>query len=227
MQKLFRCVMLAACVGSASAAFAGELKLSIANGRATLIATDVPVRQILAEWSRIGETKIVNGEKVIGPNLTLELVDRPEREVLDAVLRTAAGYVAAPRSAMAGNLSVFDRILILPTSQAPAFSPTTTSTPAFTRPPAPVVPEDDPVEQPNVVPPGTVNMPRPPGVPPPPPPQAMPTPGATQQPQTLPRPGMLPPPAPTVPNPYVPNPATPTVRPPGTPGSGRGGGPGQ
>jgi hypothetical protein len=98
MHKLFRCVILVACVASASGVFAGELKLSIANGRATLIATDVPVRQILAEWSRIGETKIVNGEKVMGPNLTVQLVDRPEREVLDAVLRTVAGYVAAPRS---------------------------------------------------------------------------------------------------------------------------------
>jgi hypothetical protein len=239
MQKIFLSVMLAACVGSASAASAGELKLTIANGRATLIATDVPARQILAEWARIGEIKIVNGDRVMGPNLTVQLIDRPEREVLDTVLRSVAGYVAAPRSTVAGNLSVFDRILILPTSQAPAFSPSTMSTPTFARPPVPVVPEDDPVEQPNVVPPGTVVIPPAPGAVPqtlPAPgmptqpqaqPQTLPAPGMPpqqqqQQPQTLPKPGMLPPPPPTVPIPYAPG----AVRPPGAPGTGRGGGPG-
>ena len=228
MQNLFRCVTVAACVASGSVAFAGELKLSIANGRATLIATDVPVRQILAEWARIGETKILNGERVIAPNLTVQLIDRPEREVLDAVLRTVAGYVAAPRSEMAGNLSVFDRILILPTSQPPAFNPAAMATPTFTRPPTPIIPEDDPVEQPNVVPPGVANMPQPPGAAPQMP-QVLPRPGMpqTQQPQTLPVPGMLPPPAPTaVPNPYAPNPANPFIRPPTPPTTGRGGGPG-
>src|SRR5687768_13535125 len=123
MQNLFRCVVVTACVATASGAVAGELKLSIANGRATLVATDVPVREILAEWARIGQTKIVNGDRIVGPNLTLQLVDRPEREVLDVVLRTAAGYVAAPRNAGVAALSVYDRILILPTSQAPAYNP--------------------------------------------------------------------------------------------------------
>jgi hypothetical protein len=223
MHKLFCCVTFAACAAIASTAAAGELKLSIANGRATLIATDVPVRQILAEWARIGETKVVNGDRVVGPNLTLQLVDRPEREVLDAVLRTAAGYVAAPRSAGDARLSVYDRILILPTSQAPAFNPAAASTPTFVQParpmpmpvPVPVQEDDDPVDQqPNVVPPG---MPLPPGAQQVP--QTQPAPGA---PQTLPRPGMLPPPQPGTPNPYAPAPYTPTpnspmVRPPGAP----------
>lgn len=234
MQKLLSGIVAAACVATASVASAGELKLSIANGRATLVATDVPVRQILAEWARIGETKVVNGDRVVGPNLTLQMVDRPEREVLDAVLRTVAGYVAAPRSTVATHLSVYDRILILPTSQAPAFNPAAISTPTFTPPPRPMpmpVIDDDPVEQPNAVPPGTVPMP--PGAVPQPQPQQQPetqsTPG---MPQTLPRPGMLPPPAPGTPNPYAPNvpggrPTGPgTQLPPGVrpPGGGRGGG---
>lgn len=213
MQKLLCCVILAAAVATGSTATAGELKLSIANGRASLIATDVPVRQILAEWARVGDTKVVNGDRVLGPNLTLQMVDRPEREVLDAVLRSVAGYVAAPRNASVGNLSVYDRILILPTSQAPAFNPAAVSTPTFMPPPRPVpMPvDDDPVEQPNVMPPGAVPMP----------------PGATpqqQQPQTapgmqqtLPRPGMLPPPAPGTPNPYAPN--SPVIRPTGPGGT--------
>lgn len=210
MQKLLSCVIVATTLAAASTATAGELQLSLANGRATLIATDVPVRQILAEWARIGDTKIVNGERVLGPNLTLQLVDRPEREVLDAVLRTVAGYVAAPRDAAAANLSVYDRILILPSSQAPAYTPASVSTPTFAPPPRPVpMPDDDPVEQPNVLPPG-VNMP-PGAVPQPQQPGTQTAPG---MPQTLPRPGMLPPPAPGNPNIYNPN--APGVRPGGT-----------
>ena len=215
MQKLFRCIVLAACVAGASAAAAGELKLSIANGRATLIATDVPPQQILAEWARLGQTNIVNGDRIMGPNLTLQLIDRPEREVLDVVLRTAAGYVAAPRNGAVATLSVYDRILILPTSQAPAYNPAAMSTPTFQRPqmpmPMPVpMPDDDPVNHPNAPMPmpvqGAPGMPMPQGGVPPDP-QTQSTPGMPQQqPQTLPRPGMLPQPPPGMPNPYGPNP---------------------
>jgi hypothetical protein len=214
MQKLFRCVVVTACVATASGAVAGELKLSIANGRATLVATDVPVREILAEWARIGQTKIVNGDRMVGPNLTLQLVDRPEREVLDIVLRTAAGYVAAPRNAGVAALSVYDRILILPTSQAPAYNPAAmASSPTFQRPQMPVpMPEDDPVNHPNAPMPVQGNMQGAPGMPMPQGmvpqgPQTQPVPGMPQQPpQTLTRPGMLPAPPPGMPNPYGPNP---------------------
>lgn len=217
MQKLLCCVIVSACAAVPSMAAAGELKLSIAYGRATLIATDVPIRQVLSEWARIGETKVVNGDRLVGPNLTLQLIDRPEREVLDAVLRTAAGYVAAPRSAGAANLSMYDRILILPTSQAPAYNPGSMPTPTFTQPqramPPVPMPDDDPVEQPNVLPPGAVVLP---GAVPQGQPQTQPAPG---MPQTLPRPGMLPQPPPGTPNPYNPTQQQPIVRPPGAPGA--------
>ena len=36
------------------------------------------VPQILAEWSRIGQTRVVNGDKVPGGPLTLQFVDMPE-----------------------------------------------------------------------------------------------------------------------------------------------------
>jgi hypothetical protein len=229
MQKFLCCVALVGCTAGASTAAAQGLTLSIANGRATLIATDVPLRQVIAEWARVGETKIVNGDRLVGPNLTIQLVDRPEREVLDAVLRTAAGYVAAQRDTGDPHLSMYDRILILPTSQAPAFNPAATaSTPTFTPPrpmPAPVpapmmVDDDEPAEQPIVLPPGATAVPGAMPVPPgtamvpgmaPQVPATQPTPG---MPQTLPRPGMLPQPAPTTPNPYAPNPVQqPNVRP--------------
>jgi hypothetical protein len=227
MHRILRTVLAAALVaGSASIVTAGELKLSMSEGRVTLIAQDVPLRQILAEWARIGQTKIVNGDRLTGPPLTLQLIDRPEREVLNVILRSAAGYIAAPRAIDAPGLARFDRIMILASSQAPAYSPSAAPPPTFARPNMPPMPmpmptpDDDPVE-PNLMPPGMVpaqpNNPRqmnmPPGV--------VLQPGQQQPALTAPRPGMLPPPATPV-NPYGPN--QPIVRP-GGPG-GRGGGPG-
>jgi hypothetical protein len=112
-----------------------NLKLEISGGRVNLDATSVPARQILAEWSRVGGTKVVGAEKVTGMPLTLKLVNTPERQALDIILRNAAGYMAAPRAASAApGASLYDRILILPTSVAPAAGTATASNSAF-RPP--------------------------------------------------------------------------------------------
>ena len=65
MHKLFGSIALitAVLLGLPNPATSGELRLSIANGRVTLVAHDVSVRQILDEWARIGQTRIVNAEK--------------------------------------------------------------------------------------------------------------------------------------------------------------------
>ena len=124
MRKSFACFLFtAALLGGTTAALAGELSIKIANGRATIIAKEVPVRQILAEWARVGETKVVNGEKVVGGPVTLELIDVPEKEALDILLRTAAGYIAAPRPANLTGASQFDRVIVLATSRPPAAAP--------------------------------------------------------------------------------------------------------
>ena len=225
MQKILLGVAVFALVAAAAPASAGELTLKIANGRATLIAQDVPARQILAEWTRLGGTRIINGEKVIGPPLTVHLIDRPEREVLDFVLRSASGYVAAPRAEAAPNLSMYDRVVILATSQPPAYTPSVATTPTFTpRPSLPIDPDEE-VAQPSPVPVGPgqsgfPGMPNPAGINTGP--QATPGMPTNNQPLTAPRPGMLPPPPQGSPNPFVPpNPNQPVLRP---PGGGRGGG---
>jgi hypothetical protein len=51
--------------------------------------------------------------------VTLELIGIPERQALDIVLRSVAGYIVAPRPAGSTGASAFDRIMILPTSVAP------------------------------------------------------------------------------------------------------------
>ena len=109
-------VVAALCVGRADAQ---QLSLAILDGRVTLDARDVPLRQILTEWARVGGVQIVNGETITGAPVSLRLADTPERQALDILLRDASGYLLAARQAGATGLSTFDRILILPTSVAP------------------------------------------------------------------------------------------------------------
>jgi len=101
-------------------AVAAELSVTMHDGRVTVIAKNVSLRQILAEWSKVGQTKVVGAERLAGPPLTLQLENVPERQALETILRSASGYMAAPRATMMADASIYDRILILPTSNAPA-----------------------------------------------------------------------------------------------------------
>jgi hypothetical protein len=99
---------------------AQPLALDIRDGLVTLQATNVPVRQVLAEWGRVGGTRIVGADRVTGPPLTLRLEGVPEGKALDIVLRGAAGYVAAARAVPGSGASSYDRILVLASSTPPA-----------------------------------------------------------------------------------------------------------
>jgi hypothetical protein len=231
--QLLRTAWLAVVIGGMStAATAGDLKMSMQNGRVTIIADNVPLRQILQEWARVGQSNILNIDKVNGPAISLQLIDTPEKEALDILLRSASGYIAAPRSDVVANASMYDRITIMATSHAPAAVASAPTPPTFQRPPQPIEENDEPI---NVVPnqPPNPVVPSYPGMPPgvngvPPTPNQMPAvqsqPGMPTAPQTSPRPGVLPP-TPTMPN-GVPNPYQPQqiVRP--GPGGGGPGGPG-
>jgi hypothetical protein len=238
MQQLVRFLLSAVLTaGIATTATAGELTVKMADGLVTVIAKDVPLRQILAEWARVGNTRMVNAEKVVGAPLTLQLVDVPEKEALEILLRSAAGYVTASRENPLAGASVYDRVIILATSRPPAATVTASPAP-YNRPvisqlpPQPPPPDDDdddgePQDQGPMPGPGLQNpgMPFPgPGVPPAMNPNATPmNPGVQQNvPMTAPRPGQLPQAQPG--NPYAP-PFGPNGRP--GPNTGRGGGPGR
>jgi hypothetical protein len=113
-----------------------QVSLSLQDGRVTVIARNATVRQVLAEWARLGQTRIVNLEKVPGGPVTLELRDVPEAKALEVLLRSVAGYIAAPRPAFVQGASLFDRILILPTSVASPAPPAAMRRPATAAPPA-------------------------------------------------------------------------------------------
>lgn len=110
---------LALAIGVAAPAAAQKLTLDFHDGRVTVDATSVPVRTILSEWSKLGGTKVIGGERVAGAPLTLKLVDVPESQALEVILRSVAGYMAAPRSTGTGA-SIYDRILVMATSSVPA-----------------------------------------------------------------------------------------------------------
>ena len=112
-------LLVVALLSAASAGAQPQLTLTIQNGRVTLDARNVPVRQILTEWAKVGGVKVVNAEKVTGAAVTLQLPDVPERQALDIVLRGVAGYLLASRAAGTQGASTFDRILILATSTPP------------------------------------------------------------------------------------------------------------
>lgn len=234
---ILRCALLAAvAVGFAGPASAGDLKLTMANGRVTLVADNVPLRQILQEWARIGQANIVNGDKLANPMMTLQLVDAPERDVLDILLRSAAGYIAAPRPTMVANAATFDRVTIMATSRAPAATASVAqSVPTFQRPPQPMDDNDEPINV-TVPPQGPQNpvtmqfpgilpngQPMPNGI-------TLPNTSTQPGPLTSPRPGALPQPGTNqpfvIPNPYQPGQV---IRPgmtvnPGGPGGPGGGG---
>ena len=108
-------------LAAASNAFA-DVQLSIQDGLVSISAKNATVRQILAEWAKIGQTQIVNLERIPGDPITIELKNISEERALDVLLRMVSGYMAAPRAVAVANASRFDRIIVLPTSAAPTTS---------------------------------------------------------------------------------------------------------
>jgi hypothetical protein len=216
-QRLIKALFVAVMVtGLAPAATAAPgVQLAIREGRVWLNADRAPLGRILAEWSRVGGTLIVNGERVPGGPVTLALNDIPEEQALEILLRGAGGYVAVTRAAVAvapqPGASRFERIVILP-SGSQGREGVTAAAPRAPADPQPVMPVPSPLFTPS----GAERVigadgqpvaddqedaptPRPPvGSMPPgfsPPPEAPPDqPTTPPVPAGTPRPGMIPPP---------------------------------
>jgi hypothetical protein len=220
--RIYYVLMLAASLSLAPVASArADVQIAMRDGRVTLNAAGATVREILAAWAKVGQTRIVNAERVSGGPVTLHLQDMPEEQALEIILRSVSGYLAAPRANAIANASRYDRIFVMPTStpprtapapqpafSQPQFNPTTQQPPPFSGDdddptPNPTIPpgQRGPLftfPQPGVTPPtvGTV----PPGMPPPvrqgPPPARGPSgvavPGMIVEPQPPGQPGIPP-----------------------------------
>ncbi len=182
-----------------STAFA-DVQVTMQDGRVSIVAKDATLRQILTEWARVGQTKIVNVERIPGGPMTLELQNVTEDHALDILLRSLSGYLAAPRPTPAPNLSRFDRILVMPTVAAARQVVATSAPPppVFQQAPPPMptdVDTDDERGNPNVAVPNPAN-PRGPVFSTFPQPQVV-NPGAV--PVNVPQGGYVPPPGMTMP----------------------------
>jgi len=154
-------VLAVLALGCAASADAQSVRVQFNNGLVSVSAQNAQVRQILAEWAKLGGTTFVNAERVAGAPVTLQLDNVSERHALDVLLRGVPGYMVAARPDGLVGASAFDRILIVPTSTAPpvnAGAPRPPQ-PSFQQPrlpmPIPIQPEpevtfdpDDPEENP-------------------------------------------------------------------------------
>jgi hypothetical protein len=140
-----------------------DVKVTIDNGRVSIVAKDATVRQILTEWARVGQTKVVNVERIPGGPQTIELTNVSETEALQLLLRSVSGYIAAPRTTPAGaHASQFDRIVVMPTTASPrapvsaAAAPPPSAMPQAMPPPQPADDDvdDERPQAPVAVPPG-------------------------------------------------------------------------
>jgi hypothetical protein len=171
------------------------------DGRVSLSAKGVTIRDILAEWARQCGCYVVNGDKMTGGPLEVPLLfeHQPQEAVLESLLRPAAGFVLTPARAGVTSKSDFETIYIVATSAASASSylpPPTTSPFGVSTPGGP----DDEIAPVTPIAPGAA-LAQPPAA------SAPPTPTSSAP---LP-PGMAPASYPTT--------STPTPPPPGTPGT--------
>jgi hypothetical protein len=91
------------------------------QGNVTLIAQGVTLQEIFVEWTRLGGCYFPNADRLPRTMLVpLRFENVPELKVIDSLLRSAAGYMVAPRTTRTVGASAFERVQILPTSTATA-----------------------------------------------------------------------------------------------------------
>jgi hypothetical protein len=100
------------------------VSLVIRDGLVTLKAEQASLRQILAEWERLGQVRFVGADKLTGGPVTLSLTDIPEKQALEIVMRGVPGYMAIDRSqtatpSMAASTSRFDRVVVMARAATP------------------------------------------------------------------------------------------------------------
>ncbi|HTK28465.1 MAG TPA: hypothetical protein VL309_02885 [Vicinamibacterales bacterium] len=150
LKLLVVAVGLLTCAASAASA---DVRVTIGNGRVSIVASNATLRQILEEWARVGQTKIVNVERVSGAPMTIELTNVPEDQALDILLRPVTGFMAGQRPERVMALSRFDRIVLIPGVAAPrapvsAAAAAPAATPTFAQPAPPPFPAEDEEERP-------------------------------------------------------------------------------
>jgi len=143
------------------------------NGLVSLVAQNVTVREILAEWTRQGGTQVQGADKMTGAPITVQFDGQPESVVLESLLRGTAGYILYPRMDGSSGASIWQSVSILatshptqlysaPTSSSPQIAPIVQTMPDDEIPP--VTPSPNGPAQTQQAPPPQPNRPTMPGV---------------------------------------------------------------
>ena len=102
------------------------------GGLVSLTATNISLREILTEWTRKGGTIFQGHDRLAAAPLTLQYEHRPEIEVMNSLLRGAAGVVMAPRDQIVANGTSGLGIVFITATSSPTAGGY--SAPAYTAP---------------------------------------------------------------------------------------------
>ena len=105
-----------------------KLDLKFNDGKVTLIAQGVTVREVMAEWARQCGCAVQGSERLTGGifRLPVEFTDQPEAVVLDSLLRSAGGYLLGPKAEGSRGASAYGSVTIFPLTRGtstPSYSP--------------------------------------------------------------------------------------------------------
>ena len=93
---------------------ARKLDISFSEGKVSIVADNVTLAEVLAEWARKGGSTFVNAERLPATRIQwTEFKDQPEAVVLASLLREAPGYGAAMRPIGTGGASTVQTVFIL------------------------------------------------------------------------------------------------------------------
>lgn len=90
-----------------------QLKFTLKDARITIVAQNVTLQEILAEWTRVGQTEFVGADTLRDQRVTAQLFEVPEAHALEVLLRSTAGYLARYRTGRSDSASSFDRVRIV------------------------------------------------------------------------------------------------------------------
>ncbi|HEY6357922.1 MAG TPA: hypothetical protein VIX35_06735 [Vicinamibacterales bacterium] len=103
-----------------------RLELTFNNGRVTLIAQGVTVRDIMAEWARQCGCVVQGTDRLTGgAAVPMQFEDQPELAVLESLLRSAGGYLLGPRAPGSRGASIYGSVSVFSVSrgiEAPTYT---------------------------------------------------------------------------------------------------------
>lgn len=104
-----------------------RLELKFNDGKVTLVAQGVTVREVMAEWAKQCGCTVQGAERLTGGvfRLPVEFTDQPEVTALDSLLRSAGGYLLGPKPEGSHGASVYGSVTIFPLTRgtsAPTYS---------------------------------------------------------------------------------------------------------